>query len=150
MKLGIIVVFSKEHKSIKKEDFSRVLRQGHNFPICIVNNCCLEHFGEELFDISDGLDHVNVINLKRLHPTNLAVKAGVRFLKSHTAVRYFAYIDGLSCDEVLTLFVDATADLSRLVKADAHKTLMGITMSKKIFSLLELCDDISQKQSKIA
>lgn len=93
MKTGIILLFSDNEQEVKENDFNTFIdKDASNF--CFVNNASKDKTLDKLKEIKDYThQNISIIDIKKNKGINLAIKAGVRYLKNNKDFNSIVYFE---------------------------------------------------------
>ena len=138
MKTGIIFLFSNNGKDIKENQFE-ILSINDSSKFCFVNNASNDNTLEKLKEIQEKtLKDVSIVDIKKNKGINLAIKAGVRYLKNKEDFSSIIYFEFSKYNEfkdlyrILTRIINKKEVLNFIVNT-SHRNIL-----KNVFSLEEI------------
>ena len=92
--LGLIIIFYNDEKRLDTAALSKLSTIFSSCQTCMVNNGSQDNTFQKLLHIKEYCEgHVSVIDMKKHKSLNVALKAGIRYLKSKNEQEMIGYIE---------------------------------------------------------
>jgi glycosyltransferase involved in cell wall biosynthesis len=144
MKIGIIIIFHNNENDIDKEMFSNLLNKTKLTPLCFVNNGSKDNTLEVLKLLKNEFhSKVSILDVKRNKGTELAIKAGARYLFNTDELNHIGYVNmnsfsGYKDFNKLIWVIESNKDLIiQYNTQDLSNTTNQRKLFKNIFSIVE-------------
>ncbi|MBT8266811.1 MAG: glycosyltransferase [Bacteroidia bacterium] len=92
--LGLIIIFYNDEHRLNLDAFIKLRNYKKSCSLCLVNNGSDDQTLKRLYELKHLYeDQVGVLDIKKHKPLNAALKAGIRYLKSHKDYQLIGFID---------------------------------------------------------
>jgi hypothetical protein len=144
MKLGVVIVFNNYQETKFADRFIREIGRFTQVDYCLVINNKLD-FPESLIEITEQCSNTSVIKINGVKSQNSAVRAGARYLSSHSNLSQIGFIVNVKGDRLLEMIQQLLKHQNKVFKSvsmqqDNKKNKQ--TLFQRLFSIPECLNDL--------